>query len=106
MENIINKLNKTEEDEVIWNTWTLEETKKLLEIYLIITKKEEKIFDLIYNFHVCDSWEEMFRDYDMNYLKNKVTGVELAINEIIAINDSLIEIEKRVKKKQNEKNNM
>jgi len=61
----------------------LKEIKQLLDIYLVISKKENHIFDLIYNYHGCDSWEDIFRDYNTKYLKNKATGVEIAINEII-----------------------
>jgi hypothetical protein len=79
MDNIIEKLNQTE---INWDNWSLEEIKKLLDIYFIISKKEYYIFDLIYRYHGCDSWEDIFRDYDKNYLEDKASGVEIAINEI------------------------
>lgn len=82
MENIIDKLTKIE-DNNCWENWTLEEKKKILDIYFIISKKETHIFDLIYNYHGCDSWEDIFRDYDSKYLEDKTTGVEIAINEIV-----------------------
>ena len=83
MEDIIDKLTKVEEDtNAAWDNWSLEERKKILEIYFIISKKETHIFDLIYNYHGGDSWEDIFRDYDINYLEDKKTGVEIAINEI------------------------
>jgi hypothetical protein len=47
MENIIDKLTKTEDDNSL-NNWSLEEKKKLLDIYLIISKNETHIFNLIY----------------------------------------------------------
>ena len=78
MENIIDKLSKTDD----LNNWSLEEMKKLLDIYLIISKKEAHIFDLIYYYHGCDTWEDIFRDYDPQYLEDKKTGVEKAIKEI------------------------
>ena len=81
MENIIDKLTKIE-DNNSWKNWTLEEKKKLLDIYFIISQKETHIFDLIYNYHGCDSWEDIFRDYDSKYLEDKTIGVEIAINEI------------------------
>jgi hypothetical protein len=85
MENIIDKLNqiKDEDTKNIWNNWTLEEIKNLLNIYFIISKKEAHIFELIYSYHGCDSWEDIFRDYSTSYLEDKATGVEIAINEII-----------------------
>ena len=82
MENIIDKLTKIE-DNNSWKNWTLEEKKQLLDIYFIISKKETYIFDLIYKYHGCDSWEDIFRDYDSNYLEDKTAGVEIAINEIV-----------------------
>lgn len=85
MENIIDKLNqiKDEDTKNIWNNWTLEEIKNLLNIYFIISKKEAHIFELIYSYHGCDNWEDIFRDYSTSYLEDKATGVEIAINEII-----------------------
>ena len=82
MKNIIDKLTKMEDDNP-WENWSLEEKKKLLDIYFIISKKESHIFDLIYNYHGCDSWEDIFRDYDGKYLEDKIIGVEIAINEIV-----------------------
>ena len=44
---------------------------------------------LINKYHGCDSWEDIFRDYDKNYLRDKADGVEIAIeslNEIIEAN--------------------
>jgi hypothetical protein len=81
MENIIDKLTKIQ-DNNSWENWTLEEKKKLLDIYFIISKKETHIFNLIYNYHDCDSWEDIFRDYDNEYLEDKKRGVEIAVNEI------------------------
>jgi hypothetical protein len=92
MEDIINKLNQIKEEyndnhkynntKSIWKNWSLEEIKKLLEIYLVISKKEAQLFDLIYSYHGCDSWEDIFRDYNISYLEDKAAGVEIAINEI------------------------
>jgi hypothetical protein len=47
MENIIEKLDKIEDNNSLEN-WTLEEKKKLLDLYLLISKKEIHIFNLIY----------------------------------------------------------
>ena len=81
MENIIDKLAKIQ-DNNSWKKWTLEEKKQILDIYFIISKKETHIFDLIYNYHDCDSWEDIFRDYDNNYLKDKTIGVEIKSTKI------------------------
>jgi hypothetical protein len=67
-----------------FDTWSNEDKIKLLEIYLLISKKEKHIFDLIYRHHGCDSWEDIFRDYDVVYLNDKTTGVEIAIKELKA----------------------
>ncbi len=84
MENILNKLNqiKDEDSKTTWNNWSLEEIKKLLEIYYIISKKESHIFNLIYQYHGCDSWEDIFRDYDEQNLEDKSTGIKIALDEI------------------------
>ena len=82
MENIIDKLTKIE-DNNSWKNWNLQEKKQILDIYFIISKKETHIFDLIYKYHGCDSWEDIFRDYDSKYLEDKKRGVEIAINEIV-----------------------
>ncbi len=81
MEHIINKLAKIK-DKNSWNDWTLEEKKQILDIYFIISKKENHIFDLIYHYHGCDSWEDIFRDYNTKYLEDKTNGVKIAIDEI------------------------
>ena len=82
MESIIEKIKQIEDPNTAFDDWTLEEMKQLLEIYLILSKKETHIFKLIYKYHGCDSWEDIFRDYDKTYLQDKVRGVEIAINEI------------------------
>ena len=82
---IIEKLNKMPAEcdtKYVWADWSLEELHKLLSIYLIISKNEAHIFDLIYENHGCDSWEEIFRDYDATYLEDKAIGVEIAIETI------------------------
>lgn len=86
MENIIDKLNQIEDTKNTWSNWSVEEKKKLLEIYFIISKKETHIFDLIYSYHGCDSWEDIFRDYNETYLIDKANGVEISINGIIEEN--------------------
>jgi hypothetical protein len=84
MEKIIEKINQIEDSDTPdkFVDWSLIEKKKLLEIYFIICKKENHIFDLIYKYHGCDSWEDIFRDYDKRYLQDKAQGVKIAIKEI------------------------
>ena len=83
MEFLIEKLNQIKDNKQGFDNWSLEEQKQLLDIYLIISKNETHIFKLIYRNHGCDSWEDIFRDYDSNYLEDKTNGVEIAINEIV-----------------------
>jgi len=80
MEHIIEKVEQIKDN--AWADWTLEEKHHLLQIYYIISKKENYIFDLIYGYHGCDSWEDIFRDYDHHNLKDKASGVEIAVKEI------------------------
>ena len=82
MENIINKLEEMEDENTTWANWNLKEIQQLLNIYYIISKNETHIFDLIYRYHGCDSWEDIFRDYNITYLNDKTYGVQIAINEI------------------------
>jgi hypothetical protein len=81
MENIINKL-RTINSNSDWSNWSLEEKKQLLELYLLISKKEHHIFKLIYDNHDCDSWEDIFRDFSMNYLDDKLRGVRVALENL------------------------
>ena len=81
MENIIEKLSQIEDIESTpFTSWTMEEIKQLLELYLLISKKESKLFQLIYNFNGTDCYEDIFRDYDKQYLKDKIDGVKDAID--------------------------
>ena len=81
METIIKKLSQLT-NENAWDDWTVEEKRQLLDIYFIISKKESHIFDLIFTYHGCDSWEDIFRDYDVQYLEDKADGVKIAIREL------------------------
>ena len=80
MESIIEKLSKMEYSKNPWKNWNSEELKKLLEVYLIIAKNEAYIYDLIYSIHGCDSWEDIFRDYNDRNFEDKVLGIQEAIN--------------------------
>ena len=82
MELLIEKLNQIKDDKQGFDNWSLEEQKQLLDIYLIISKKETHIFKLIYSYHGCDGWEDIFRDYDIKILEDKAVGVEIAIEGI------------------------
>ncbi len=83
MENLIEKLDKMKDNKNPFNDWSLDEIKQLLNSYFIISKKENHIFNLIYRFHGCDSWEDLFRDYNIKYLEDKADGVEIAINVVM-----------------------
>ena len=88
VEAILEKLEKLKDDcDTKWVDWDAKEKLNLLKMYYIICKKEHMIFDLIYTTHWCDSWEDIFRDYSRRDLKDKVKGVQVAI-EIMMENDS------------------
>jgi len=94
MENIIEKLkqlkdNDNKKDKKAFDNWSLEEKEQLIDLYWLISKKESYIFDLIYQYHGCDSWEDIFRDYKIRFLKDKADGVEIALEEIIRLKNSI-----------------
>jgi len=74
-------IEKLENSETL-DKWTYEEEQKILRVYLAICKKEAHIFKLIWENHECDSWEDIFRDYDEKYFENKVSGIEVAIDNL------------------------
>ena len=76
------ELNKNEQ----WSGWTLEEQLNLLQIYLLISKHETKLMDLVYEYHDCDSWEDIFRDYDVFTLRDKEHGIKIALDNMMNIN--------------------
>jgi hypothetical protein len=82
MEFLIEKLDKITDNKNPFNSWSLDEIKQLLDIYFTLSKKETHIFKLIYSYHGCDSWEDIFRDYNIRYLEDKAAGVEIAIEGI------------------------
>ena len=83
METIIEKLKHIkDENPNPWKGWSLKEKKQVLEIYYLFSKKEAQIYDLIYSYHGCDSWEDIFRDYSRSLLRDKAEGVEITIEAI------------------------
>jgi hypothetical protein len=82
MDNIIEKLKNLKNGRKGLENWTLKEQLELLEMYYIISKQEASIFELIYANHGCDSWEDIFRDYNIDYLEVKAEGVQVAIDTI------------------------
>lgn len=81
LEAIIKKLEQVKHKSD-WKQWTLDETKQLLELYYTISKQEPHLFYLVYKYHGCDSWEDIFRDYNSQYLKDKTDGVKVALDAI------------------------
>lgn len=80
-DDILKKLNNQScTDHITWDKdWTKEEQKQLLKIYYLITKNETKLFDLVYSYHECDSYEDIFRDYDYADVIDKTDGVRTAL---------------------------
>jgi hypothetical protein len=81
-------LSKLQNEESNLNNFKYKEIKQLLEIYLIFCKKEHEIFKMIYSLHGCDSYEDIFRDYDYRYMEDKTSVVEIAINELDELDDN------------------
>jgi hypothetical protein len=79
--NITNTLIKFQND-TNWENWSQNEMIMLLKIYHSFCKKEARIYDLIYKYHDCDTWEDIFRDYNESVLEDKSYGVEVAIRRI------------------------
>jgi hypothetical protein len=92
MEKIIEKLEKIVETNP-FNEWSLDEKQQLLQLYDVISQKEHHILDLVYEFHGSDCYEDIFRYYDEHLLKEKATGVKIALDEI----DEIEEIKKEQK---------
>lgn len=82
MERIIHKLKEEGVNYAGPSEWSLKDLKELLEIYHIISEKESEIFAVIYRYHGCDSWEDVFRDYNRKYLEDKADGVQIAIDAL------------------------
>lgn len=59
---------------------------ELLNKELIKVKHEIKISKLIYNYHECDSYEDIFRD-NLPMLKNKMNGILYAIRTLTNENE-------------------
>ncbi len=74
-----NNLDKNS-DKNIWQDWSPAEIVKLLEIYLVICKNEEYLYQLVYSLHGSDSYEDIFRDYDYRLLEDKAQGIEEALD--------------------------
>lgn len=79
IDSLIKKLNKIENGDDLFR-WSLEDQKRLMEMYLAISQKEYYIFDLIYQLHGSDSYEDIFRDYSYRYLEDKAAGVKEALD--------------------------
>lgn len=92
MNNILEKLAKVtsssqQEEWKEWEEWTLDEKISLLELYKLFCIKEANIFRMIYNHQGCDSYEDIFRDFNMVDVNDKIIGVQLAIDSIIEQRD-------------------
>ena len=52
-------------------------------IQISICLKEANIFRMIYNNQGCDSFEDIFRDFNMVDVNDKILGVQLAIDSLV-----------------------
>lgn len=82
IDHILEKLERSKKYTYIWRDWTVEEKKKLLETYLVISEKEAEIFDLICLCTGSDTWDNIFRDYTSQDLHDKVDGIEYALAKL------------------------
>lgn len=63
--------------------WSREDKIQLLKLYKIFIDREPQLYELVYQNHNCDSWEDIFRDYDRVLLADKARGVDIAIDNLI-----------------------
>ena len=75
METLLKKLDDLGNEDIIWRSWTMEEKKMLLELYSLVSRRENHIMSLIHRYRRSDKWEHIFRDYDRNYIHDKSDGV-------------------------------
>ena len=71
MKQIIEKLANLEKSENPFESWTMEDKKKLIELYLLISNNESKIFNFIFQFKNCDCFGNQY----LQYLEDKSEGV-------------------------------
>lgn len=74
---IVKKLSEKDTD---FKKWSKSERKALLDLYRIISSNEPAILDFVYSYHGCDSWEDIFRDYNESLLSDKEEGVKVALS--------------------------
>lgn len=72
---LLQQLSK--ETNLSWKSWTPEERHTALKLYDLISKHEASFYALVYEYHGCDSWEDLFRDYDREELKEKGVAYKL-----------------------------
>lgn len=73
-------VKKLSEKDIEFKKWSKNERQVLLELYHIICSNEPAILDFVYSYHGCDSWEDIFRDYDKCLLSDKKDGVQVALD--------------------------
>jgi hypothetical protein len=83
---INDKLNKLEykldnEIEINDESLSLEETKRIIQNELVRTKNEIITSNIIYRFHECDSYEDLFRD-NVPHLETKCNGIQISLDNI------------------------
>lgn len=78
---IYNNSTEKKNKEIILDELTDEETKQILQNELIKTKNEIAISELIYKYHECDSYEDLFRD-NIPELKTRCNGIQISIDNL------------------------
>ncbi len=74
------------ETEINNNKLSLNEMERIIRNELIKTKNEITVSDIIYRYHNCDSYEEVFRD-NIPALKIKIDGIQISLDNITNNNE-------------------
>jgi hypothetical protein len=60
---------------------SIEERKRIIQNELVRTKNEITTSNIIYRFHDCDSYEDLFRD-NVPHLETKCNGIQISLDNI------------------------
>lgn len=84
----INNLEYKFDNEIEINdeSLSLEETKRIIQNELVRTKNEITTSNIIYRYHECDSYEDLFRD-NVPHLETKCDGIQISLDNINNNND-------------------
>lgn len=80
----INNLEYRLDNEIQINdeSLSIEETKRIIQNELVRTKNEITISNIIYRYHECDSYEDLFRD-NVPHLETKCDGIQISLDNMM-----------------------